>query len=56
MVLLVPLCVTSVGANGVVDDSEGGQVEDALPSGFSMVVGIPLASRPTDIGVFQWAP
>ena len=55
VMLLVPLCMAGARAGGVVNDSEGGQVEDTLSSGFCVVPGVPLAARPAYIGALQWA-
>ena len=55
IVLLVPLCMTGAGARGVVNDSEGGQVENALAACFCMVPSVALAVRPSYICALQWS-
>jgi hypothetical protein len=53
VMLLVPFCMTSAGARGMVNDSKCGQVEDALATRFCMVPSVALTARPSYIRALQ---
>ena len=55
VVFLVPFCMAGTRARRVVNDSEGGQVEDALTTCFSVVPSVALTARPSYIGALQWS-